>query len=55
MRAKALDLMFESGPRLDIVFVFLSASFAEFGVSRSGTANVLKWLVADVQLNKRLE
>ena len=52
MRAEALDLMLGSGPRLDIGFVLpVCERFAEDGVSRSVTANVLERLVADTQLN----
>ena len=52
MRAEALDLMLGSGPRLDIGFVLpVCDRFAEVGVSRSVTANVLERLVADTQLN----
>ena len=52
MRAEALDLSFGSGPRLDIGFVLpVCERFAEVGVSRSGTANVLERLVADTLLN----
>ena len=51
MRAEALNLRFGSGPRVSLDIGPVCEHFAEVGVSRRSTVNVLKCLVADAQLN----